>query len=293
MAAMFVVVCEDHQDVLPWLHAAMRRGVLPLEGWSMVHADAHPDLGAVTDASVCERPRALYDWLDESEFGISEWLLPLAYRGHLAGLTWLRSPFSSQFEDGRYEVNVGAEPSSGRLCVDCDAPYFVEDEAYSAEALAGARRLDLTVASDPDAACAAAPPRPGPWVLDICLDYFSCRDPFASDPDSTLARRCGPLPFGGAETAADALAAVGALEAALRATADRPPRLVTVARSAEDGYCPPALADGLEAAVVEALGRVYGALVVERDPEGVEAFKPDRVARAFPRAKKRPRAKLG
>lgn len=189
---MFVVVTEEHQDVLPWLHAAMRRGVLPLEGWAMVHADAHPDLGAVTDASICARPRALYAHLDESRFGISEWLLPLAFRGHLATLTWLRSPFSTAFADGSYAFAVGAEPSTGKLCVDCDAPYFVEDESYSAEPLADARRLDLVVVSD--ARAAVAPPPAGAWVLDVCLDFFACADPFAHDPDSNLARRCGPLP---------------------------------------------------------------------------------------------------
>ena len=189
---MFVVVAEDHQDVLPWLHAAMRRGALPLTGWDMVHADAHPDLGALTDASVCERPRDLYAFLDASEFGISEWLLPLAFRGHLRRLTWLRSRFSTQFADGDYAFAVGEEPSTGRLCVDCDAPYFVEDESYSTEPLARARRLELAVVSD--ARAAVARPPAGAWVLDVCLDYFACLDPFAHDPDSNLARRCGPLP---------------------------------------------------------------------------------------------------
>ena len=49
---MLVVVTEDHQDVLPWLHAAMRRGVLPLRAWELWHVDAHPDLGALRDATV-------------------------------------------------------------------------------------------------------------------------------------------------------------------------------------------------------------------------------------------------
>ena len=282
---MFVVVTEDHHDVLPWLHAAMRRKVLPLEGWRLVHVDAHPDLGALKDAAIITKPRELYAFLDDSEYGICEWILPLAYRGHCGAVDWVKPPFAAQFREGSYAFAVGAD-ASGALKVDCDEAYFKEDGATAAGPLEGARPLALAVvAAD---AIAAAPPA-GAWVLDVCLDYFACRDPFAGAPPG--GRLCDPLPAGGAATADEAAAAVAALEAALAPTAARPPALVTIARSTLDGYCPADLVEGLEAAVVAAVGRLYGACVVVRDLEGTKAFDAAEVARAFPQtpARKRPR----
>ena len=123
---MFVVVTEDHHDVLPWLHAAMRRKVLPLEGWRLVHVDAHPDLGALKDAAIITKPRELYAFLDDSEYGICEWILPLAYRGHCGAVDWVKPPFAAQFREGSYAFAVGAD-ASGALKVDCDEAYFRED----------------------------------------------------------------------------------------------------------------------------------------------------------------------
>lgn len=278
-----IVVAEDHHDVLPWIHAAMRRKRVPVTDVTLIHYDAHPDLGAVNKAAVCRNPRALYDFLDASEFGIAEWILPLVFQGHVPRVVWVKPDFADQFAVGEYDLRVGEEPSSGKLAVDCAASYFVEDESYTAEPLARAAPLRLVVARDDGGLLARAPPA-GAWILDVCLDYFACLDPFVHAPESNLAPRCGQLPAGGAATRDEASAAVRAFGAGLEATRANPPCLITVARSATDGYCPADLADALQADVERELRRAYGdGVVTAVDLDGTRAFLPEEIARAFPR----------
>lgn len=52
------------------------------------------------------------------------------------------------------------------------------------------------------------------------------------------------------------------------------PCIVTVARSADDGFTPPAQADALERRVLALLRRVYGSLHVARDEADVDAAHP-------------------
>ena len=76
--ALNVVVVEQHHECLQWVHWFVRRKVLAPRFY-FVHFDAHPDMVVPQcDASLCTRPRALYDYLHESAFGIAEWVWPLA-----------------------------------------------------------------------------------------------------------------------------------------------------------------------------------------------------------------------
>ena len=280
---MFIAVVEDHHDALPWLHVALRKKALPLTNIHLVHVDAHPDLGCLRDASAIKAPRALYDFLDESEYGICEWIWPLVLKGHISRMTWLKPTFADQIACGSYDITVGID-STGALKVDSSLSYFVEDKAYSQEVLSDSRCCRLDVTESYKEALSVE----GPWILDVCLDFFSCRDPFAGIPLNE-SRLTGPLPSGGCDDVEDCVKAVDAFEAALHSTKSNPPALVTVARSARDGYCPPSLVDELERRVVDAVGRVYGDPRVCRDVGGRLALDPDEVSRAFPPARKRPR----
>jgi hypothetical protein len=275
---MFIAVVEDHHDALPWLHAALRRKALPLQDVHLVHIDAHPDLGCLRDASVIAAPRELYAFLNESDYGICEFIWPLVLKGHIHRITWLKPAFADQIAIGDYDITVGVD-STGALKVDSTLDYFVEDGASSDEALVGAKRCQLDVLVDQRAAFSSIDKV---WVLDICLDYFACCDPFAGVP-LTESRLTGPLPAGGCADLEECARSVDTFENELRRTAAHPPALVTVARSALDGYCPPALADELERRVVAAVGRVYGDPRVCRDVDGILALDAGEAARAFPR----------
>ena len=114
----------------------------------------------------------------------------------------------------------------------------------------------------------------------MCLDFFSCRDPFAGVPLNE-SRLTGPLPSGGCDDVEDLGEAVDAFEAALLCTKSNPPALVTVARSARDGYCPPSLVDELERRVIDAVGRVYGDLGVAASAAALDGKTGARRGRSF------------
>lgn len=159
---MEVIIVNEHHDVVPWVHLALRRRLLPSQ-FKMIHFDAHPDLGALKDAEVCWRPRLLTEYLDDSEFGISEWILPLVYCGHVTSMDWVRPSFSKQIKDGEYRIGVGQLKG---LKVDCEEAYFAEDYAPRA---AMTNIKDFTLRVGPEAS-------EGEY-LDVCLDYFGCGDP--------------------------------------------------------------------------------------------------------------------
>ncbi|KAJ8603077.1 hypothetical protein CTAYLR_006677 [Chrysophaeum taylorii] len=242
---MRVVVVDEHHDVLPWIHLGLRRGLGVFE---LVHYDAHPDLGGL---AVPFQPRALIDALDESEYGISEWILPLVYCGHVQRMQWVRPSFARQLADGIYEMRVG---SNGGLKVDCDENYFKIDGCYSPR-LENPKEFRLDVGLEP------SEPE-GAWVLDVCLDYFACENPIGEDP------RCGELPVGGARTAAEI--------APIRLPKTKP-RLVTVARSV--GYTPPHLADDIQTTLLRAIEAAYGPFTLHLDLEGTGP--PDSIVRHF------------
>lgn len=228
---MEVVVVNEHHDVLQWVHLAVRRRLLPPQ-FKMVHFDAHPDLGALKDADVCWRPRALTEYLDDSEFGISEWILPLIFCGHVTSMDWVRPSFSTQIRDGEYRVGVGRR---GGLKVDCAEGYFKEDYAARGD-MTDVKEFVLQVGM-----------RPGHGeYLDVCLDYFGCGDP-----------------LGGAQALEDVDAVIDEFEQLV----DFTPKLVTIARS--DDYTPTAVVDALQARVLDVLRKKFRDVRVHYDLDGL------------------------
>ncbi|GMI29260.1 hypothetical protein TeGR_g3996 [Tetraparma gracilis] len=246
----------------------MKRSLLPWR-FSLHHLDSHPDLSCPSFPAR-SAPGDMYRLLDGSQSGIAEWIVPLAFHGHVGRVTWLRQAFAGgALARGEASVLVGEAGGLMRAAVRGDemgepggcqfdaARYFLDDGALVREGeLGGARPLEIEVLEpgvDP------APEIEGPFVLDVCLDYFCCLSPFlpptvppALIPNLELPH--SPASFSPAARAAS-LAVFDAHLGELFGRAGGPPAAVTVARSAEDGFCTPEAGDELQGAVVEIVGR--------------------------------------
>ncbi|ETW05435.1 hypothetical protein H310_03200 [Aphanomyces invadans] len=181
MNRMRVVVVDDHHHALEPIHQAIRRRVLPFANWTLVHFDAHPDLAFPRDvpAKSVFTPSQLYDVLDASEAGIASFVLPLSFAGHMESLIWVKPPWAQQMTLGDQAFAVGEHIDNGTLCVTSNHSYFVDEAMYAPESeLTKKQTLQLTVCELHDSPASSVRPPLGPFVLDICLDYFTTLNPF-------------------------------------------------------------------------------------------------------------------
>ncbi len=284
-----VVIVEPHQHVLEHIHHVMRRSYrkrkikgpssTTKQPWTMIHFDSHPDLACPNDsipATLCFTPRRrmasvgrrkeesfennvntengegkdLYEFLDTSQSGIAEWIIPLVFSGDMKRLCWIKNEWCHQFESGRYKFNVGAWiPPSRQQCdttsntatttatttgqspnpissapflsekIECfidlpeNAPvktsfchhYYLDDNCVVLDQeLHMKQQLDYIVVDlrrdihvTGSFITPSSPKLPpvesstyesnldGDWILDVCLDYFICYNPFVVDLEAT------------------------------------------------------------------------------------------------------------
>lgn len=175
-----IYVVEEHNEALQFIYSAIGGKKLPLEGTTLVHLDAHPDM--LIDRKLkgkdARSGRKLLPLLQ-----IENWIVPAASAGHIGRVVWLRPPWAKQFADGTRMIHVGDHPVTGLLRVDSKEPYYVSDALYSAQ-LKNKRKFLLTVAelSGVDEGRIKLISRDidvhEPYVLDIDLDFFSTANPF-------------------------------------------------------------------------------------------------------------------
>ncbi|CAK9096064.1 unnamed protein product [Durusdinium trenchii] len=175
---------------------------------------------------ILEDPHQVYYALRNDVAGIAQWILPAAYAGHLSCVWWLRPAWAQQIADGDYRVQVGRAlapvkavrraaqgPEAKRLPtekvpektleepaqvgevdmvesikISCAEPYFVEDDIYRPPAeLRAPRPLRLAV-SQLDGTPPVQLGSEEPWILDVCLDFFACGNPFLTQVRAEIAR---------------------------------------------------------------------------------------------------------
>lgn len=177
-----IYVVEEHNDVLQFIYSAIGGKKLPLEGTTLLHLDAHPDM-LLDHKLKGEDARAGRKVLQLLQ--IENWIVPAAAAGHLDRVVWIRPPWANQFCDGSRLIHVGDHPATGFLRVDCKEPYYLSDALYSSQ-LVNKRKFMLTVAelstrmdSNIHNLCNELDIHI-PFVLDIDLDFFSTANPFLS-----------------------------------------------------------------------------------------------------------------
>lgn len=182
-----VYVVEEHNDALQFIYSAIGGKKLPLEGSTLLHFDAHPDMLIDRKLKGAEA-RAGREVLPLLQ--IENWIVPAAAAGHLNRVVWLRPPWAKQFTDGSRVIQVGDHPVTGLLRVDSKEPYYMSDALFSKE-LDNNRAFTLTVAEVADPPQNSKDESPmlnlgvelkisHPYVLDIDLDFFSTGNPFLS-----------------------------------------------------------------------------------------------------------------
>lgn len=243
-----VVIVEPHHHALEHIHDTLRRQRRLGEPWSLCHIDAHPDLACPSNgipAAASFRPRdewtivasssegseerrtgCLYELLDMSTTGISEWILPMVLAAGLTFVEWVKPPTgqsTSQIPLGRHKFHVGAHeekeedqatsetddstPSiqilsfldltpKASVKVDWDCMYYRDDDCTDffspRHLLFLPQQVELSVVEWSPATipthhsnCETGEyPNSQPWILDICLDYFYCINPFLADIES-------------------------------------------------------------------------------------------------------------
>ena len=50
-----------------------------------------------------------------SSFNNQSWILPAVYRGYLTKIFWFKPPWAHQFQDGKYQLQVGKCQQTGLL----------------------------------------------------------------------------------------------------------------------------------------------------------------------------------
>lgn len=179
-----IYVVEEHNDALQFIYSAIGGKKLPLEGTTLLHLDAHPDM-LIDRKLKGEEARSGRHVLPLLQ--IENWIVPAAAAGHISRVVWLRPPWASQFRDDTRPIHVGDHPTSGELRVDCKEPYYLSDALYSSQLL-NKRKFIFTSAELSHSLLAGDENNirnlvtniniSQPYVLDIDLDFFSTGNPF-------------------------------------------------------------------------------------------------------------------
>ena len=105
-----VWICENHDEVLYYIHRAIASRHIAFENLTVLHFDSHPDLTVPLNMAadkVFEQAK-LYE-----EISIADWILPAVYAGHVSRVVWVKPPWSDQIRDGVFHFKVGKHKESG------------------------------------------------------------------------------------------------------------------------------------------------------------------------------------
>lgn len=171
-----VVICGPHDRALVYWMAAVASGRLPREGVTVVHVDAHPDLSLPSGPFARGWRNDANEVLEHTH--IASFQLAAVRMGLVDEIVWLRPRWAETFPDGPRTFQMG-EVANGELGVDDESDHYVLDEGYApAPALRDTQPVRFRVLPLEDAAAAGLLAE-SPLILDIDLDVFATRNPYA------------------------------------------------------------------------------------------------------------------
>lgn len=107
---MPIWICENHDEVLYYIHRAIASKHIAYEGVTVLHFDSHPDLTVpvkMKGRTVFEQEK-LYE-----EISIADWILPAVFAGHINKVIWVKPPWSDQIKEGVFHLKVGQHKETG------------------------------------------------------------------------------------------------------------------------------------------------------------------------------------
>lgn len=183
-----IFVVEDHNDVLRFMYRCLGARRIPFAANKILHFDSHPDM-TIPKSMPAEFVRdkvKLFDTLS-----IENWLMPVAYAGHINQLIWIKPYWANQINDGDYEFSIGDH--AGYIRCDSALEYFLSEGTYQQKCnLNNQHQINLRVFTldkkliddklesqtrrvEFENCVDDANER---FILDIDLDFFSTANPF-------------------------------------------------------------------------------------------------------------------
>lgn len=177
---------------------------LPYEEFDDVRCESpeQPRYGSENEETESRQKKNLYELLDSTASGIAQWILPLVLAADLTEIYLIKPSCSDQLPMGKHRYNVGCytgdtdqqRPESfvnlaehAKMKVDWDTPYYWDDNSVvPTNELLLSKALTLNVL-EVEEAKERAMGFSTPWHLDVCLDYFGCRNPFLDELEATSA----------------------------------------------------------------------------------------------------------
>jgi len=185
-AKLPVHIVEDHNDALFPILRSIGSKHVPLNNNLMIHFDSHPDLLIPADlkaSEVADVPVML------EKLSIENWILVMAYAGHVSSIVWIKPPWANQIENGDYNFFIGRQKNTDNIRVSCPILYFVSETLYCQEDKLEESKplkllvrtmhqtLDLAVANE---LTELINTHNNHYMLDIDLDFFTTMNPFMS-----------------------------------------------------------------------------------------------------------------
>lgn len=171
---LFVV--ENHNEVLYFIYRCLGSRHIQFTGNTLIHFDSHPDMTIprTMPAEFVYNKEELLEALS-----IENWIMPMAYAGHVTTLIWIKPLWANQIPNGNYEFHVGHNGGVIRTssCLD----YFLSEGSCCAEeSLSNSKLIKLYVRTLGDDMDDFDVPldESGNIILDIDLDFFSTHNPF-------------------------------------------------------------------------------------------------------------------
>lgn len=198
-----IFVVEDHNDVLRFVYRCLGARRIPFSANKILHFDSHPDM-TIPKSMPAEFVRDKEKLLDT--LSIENWLMPVAYAGHIDQLIWIKPQWANQISDGDYEFSIGDH--AGRIRCDSWLEYFLSEGTYQPKCnLSNQRHINLRVFTLDEQLINGQQTSQlrhvefqncvddanEQFILDVDLDFFSTANPFKKILDADVYKKIKQL----------------------------------------------------------------------------------------------------